>query len=404
MKPSKRASRYFALFVSALFMVWLAGPMPAVASTMPPPPTPTTHPVQLGKTKPVIPATYLALYKAQKAAKKQGLAASSSCITCPPPCPPGIPAASDSHYVTLADGQAYQTVLYNEGYNEPSPTTCNGGLTVFLEFGGVCSTGSIWVYQTTCTGDGGVSDYTVAFWAQYFLDGYANNPAHHQSGALYLDVGVNNSVDWGSSTASIYYAEGEDLNANIAANTIPYADKLNNWANASGYKESFFVEGGNDTETIWNTTDAGFPAATIQWYKGWACASNGLTGCPFTFLSVQNNGAQFSSCSTKSCWDKVTDHQWTSDQIWQTVATNFAEGFPEMYDTNWGTYYRDLYLAATSAGKPTYQYYGVMWGCGTGGNEPNASQAYTDFFNQNPQQSGGSYAQLTTMHALDKSC
>ena len=41
-----------------------------------------------------------------------------------------------------------------------------------------------------------------------------------------------------------------------------------------------------------------------------------------------------------------------------------------------------------------------MWGCGTGGDEPSASQAYSDFsggVNQSP-------AYLTLMHSLTGSC
>jgi len=41
-----------------------------------------------------------------------------------------------------------------------------------------------------------------------------------------------------------------------------------------------------------------------------------------------------------------------------------------------------------------------MWGCGTGGDEPNANQAYSDFSSGVHQ----SPAYLTLMHSLTGSC
>ena len=77
-----------------------------------------------------------------------------------------------------------------------------------------------------------------------------------------------------------------------------------------------------------------------------------------------------------------------------------ANSYPQIYDRNWPAYYQDLNQAAASAGKAQIPYTGVMWGCGTGGDEPNATQAYSDFsagVHQSP-----SY--LTLMHSLTGTC
>ncbi|MHB8508537.1 MAG: hypothetical protein ACYDGR_07800, partial [Candidatus Dormibacteria bacterium] len=77
-----------------------------------------------------------------------------------------------------------------------------------------------------------------------------------------------------------------------------------------------------------------------------------------------------------------------------------GDSVPEVYNYQDGYRYRDLNRAAEQSGKTDVLYGGVLWGCGTGGNEPTAEHAYSDF--------SGSTGQmpyyLTQIHALNGSC
>jgi hypothetical protein len=268
-----------------------------------------------------------------------------------------IPTAMASWYVTLSDGNNASTILYNEGYNQPNPNT--GSDIAFLDFGGVCSTTSIYVFNSSCpNASGGVPDITVAWWAEQWLYGYASNANHHNRGGIHLALGTNNSLDWGTNTGSIYNSQGQDFYEAIAVNALAYANQLNQWAASNNYGYSFYVDGANDTETNWEP-----PAKTQPWYDGWNTKyfAFGQTA----FLHTDNFGAEYSTCSRSSCWNTVTDHGWTPHQLY-AVNNGLAPEYsaPEMYNNSWGAYYKDLNLAAVASGyaaNPVHKRSVGMW-------------------------------------------
>ncbi len=181
----------------------------------------------------------------------------------------------------------------------------------------------------------------------------------------------------------------------MVSNTYAYASQLNQWANQNNVGITFFVSGGDDIET--NFSDP-YPVVD-SWVSAWDNSAFAYRSS--AYMEMYDNGAQYDYCNSSSCWDQPLDHNWSSHQLWQEQwGYGSAFSFPEMYRRNWGYYYEDLNKAAAAANKPTVGYTGVMWGCGTGGDEPSANQAHVDF----SAQTGQSPQDTTTIHALDQSC
>ena len=99
---------------------------------------------------------------------------------------------------------------------------------------------------------------------------------------------------------------------------------------------------------------------------GWLTKRTSLS----TQLNFGTDGACYGTCTTASCWDSPIDHGWAPSQMYAVYyGWPGANSYPQIYDRNWPAYYQDLNQAAASAGKAQIPYTGVMWGCGTGGDE-----------------------------------
>jgi len=297
------------------------------------------------------------------------------------------PLVSQSYYVLASQGASH-TPVYNEGHNAPT-----GSQLVFLQFGGICNGDGVFVYQAfEC-----IDDTTIAWQAEWWLYGYAQNPSHRNSGTVEVAVTVNNSV--GSDTASGVNGEAQHLYASIISNTLAYATELNIWSSYNGLGETYAVAGGNDIEPNFNG-----PGVSTPWADGWVTAASHYND----YLLYMVDGAYYGTCASAACWNTPGQNGWTPHQIYY-VNWGALPGYsvPQMYDNTWGNYWNDLNNAASSvgiAGGATYgrdQFTGVMWGCGIAGiSEPNPKQAYTDFANETNEDP----AYLTLIHAEGGSC
>jgi hypothetical protein len=293
---------------------------------------------------------------------------------------------SQSYYVTAYDNANPSTVLYNWGYNAPAGTQLT-----FLEFGGVCN-GSGFATGVEPYGGPCTDNYSVQADAEWWEWGFFNNPAHYNTGGVEIIETVNNSIS--SSTSSTFSQEAPGWYNAIDINTYAYSVQLDGYYGTTGIY--FLPEAGYDAETNWDS-----PTASLAWVTAWVNAYNN-TSDKFYYM---DNGAYYGTCASSSCWNSVDDHGWEASQVY---AANYGYtpslSFPEMYDNNWGTYYADLNQAAAQLGgllqRGPITFTGVMWGCGTGGNEPNAPQAYSDFSRETSQ----SPPWLTEIHNLADTC
>jgi hypothetical protein len=287
---------------------------------------------------------------------------------------------SHSWYVTAADLASSGGGIYNEGYNAPS-----GPQVVFLQAGQVCITSSGGSGFLTY-GGGCQPTYNVAHAVQWWLYGFQQNPAHRGSGYVVLCVTTSNGTS--SNTTDNYRVAAEGLYEDLVNQTVVYA----NYLNSGSYNAHYVVAGGIDAETSWDK-----PNEVSGWLVGWLNKRATLS----TQLNYGADGAYYGTCATSSCWNSPIDHGWAPSQMYAVYyGWPGANSYPQIYDNTWPAIYNDLNQAAASAGKAQIPYTGVMWGCGTGGNEPNANQAYTDFVagaHQSP-----SY--LTLIHSLSKTC
>jgi hypothetical protein len=203
----------------------------------------------------------------------------------------------------------------------------------------------------------------------------------------------NNSGSAGHNTTNAG-ANGSDWAGAVNDNLQQYANSLNSYNAGKGLPLRFYANAGSDIETNFN-----LPPAITDWVSGFNSGdTNGGYG-----LMMLDNGAYYSTCASSSCWNTVLDHGWKPSQKYYTTyggANDF--GFPEVYNSSWATYYKDLDAASVSAKAPFAppSWTGAFWGCGTGGSEPSAKQAWTDFANG----VGQSPTYSTTIHSLGKTC
>jgi hypothetical protein len=298
-----------------------------------------------------------------------------------PPASAYVGPVSYSWYITAADIASSGSGIYSLGYNAPS-----GPQVVFLQAGQVCITSSGGSGFLTY-GGGCQSTYEIAAHAvQWWLYGFQQNPAHRGSGYVVLCVTTSNGTS--SNTTANYRVAAEGLYEDLANNTQVYA----NYLNRGDYNARYVVAGGIDAETSWDK-----PNEVSGWLVGWLTKRSTSS----TQLNYGADGAYYGTCATASCWDAPLDHGWAPSQMYAVYyGWPGANSYPQIYNSNWSTYYKDLNQAAASAGKAQIPYTGVMWGCGTGGNEPSAAQAYSDFSNGVHQ----SPSYLTLMHSLARTC
>ena len=306
--------------------------------------------------------------------------AASALLVVAPPAGAYVGPVSNSWYITAADLASSGGVIYSLGYNAPS-----GPQVVFLQAGQVCITSSGGSGFLTY-GGGCQPTYNVAHAVQWWLYGFQQNPAHRGSGYVVLCVTTSNGTS--SNTTANYRVAAEGLYEDLVNYTVVYA----NYLNAGNYNARYVVAGGIDAETSWDK-----PNEVSGWLVGWLTKRAGLS----TQLNFGTDGAYYGTCATASCWDSPIDHGWAPSQMYAVYyGWPGSNSYPQIYDRSWPAYYQDLNQAAASAGKTQIPYTGVMWGCGTGGDEPNASQAYSDFSSGVHQ----SPAYLTLMHSLTGSC
>jgi hypothetical protein len=310
-----------------------------------------------------------------------GLAmAVSAIVALAPPARAYVGPVSQSWYVTAADLVGSGGEIYNEGYNAPS-----GPQVVFLQAGQVCITSGGGSGFLTY-GGGCQPTYNVAYAVQWWFYGFQQNPAHRGSGYVVLCVTTSNGTS--SNTTDNYRVAAEGLYEDLVNQTVVYA----NYLNAGSPNAKYVVAGGIDAETSWDK-----PNEVSGWLVGWLNKRATLT----TQLNFGTDGAYYGTCATSSCWNSPVDHGWAPSQMYAVYyGWPGANSYPQIYNNTWPAYYRELNQAAASAGKAQIPYTGVMWGCGTGGNEPSASQAYTDFVSGVHQ----SPAYVTSIHSLSKTC
>jgi hypothetical protein len=298
------------------------------------------------------------------------------------------PPYSFSWYANDSDLKNASTAIKNMGVNAPS----HPDQLVFLEVGGWCTSNSTHVdpYGGTCS-ESASDNYTVAYDLEWYMYGYEITGTHAQQQSMGVAATTNNSVA-GSNTTNAN-AQGRDWQGAVNANLAAYANTLNNYNASNGFPLRFYAEAGNDLET-----NFGGPAPATQWVSGFNAVDS-------AGLGMDDNGAYYGTCASAGCWNTALDHGWSAAQKYYTSwgATDDF-GFPEIYNTGWPTYYRDLDSAAAAVGSaanygvPVWD--GVMWGCGTGGNEPGPAHAWADFANT----TGQSTSYLTYIHSLSKSC
>jgi len=298
------------------------------------------------------------------------------------------PPYSFSWYPNDSDLKNASTAIKNMGVNAPS----HPNQLVFLEVGGWCTSNSTHIdpYSGTCS-ESASESYTVAYDLEWYMYGYETSGSHAQQQSMGVVATTNNSVA-GSNTTNAN-AQGRYWEGAVNANLEAYANTLNNYNASNGLPLTFYAESGNDLET-----NFGGPAPAIDWV-------NGFNAVDSAGIGMEDNGAYYGTCASAGCWNTPLDHGWSAAQKYHTSwgATDDF-GFPEIYNSGWATYYRDLDAAAAAVGSaanygvPVWD--GVMWGCGTGGNEPNAPSAWADFANAVSQ----SPSYLTYLHALSKSC
>lgn len=270
---------------------------------------------------------------------------------------------------------------------------------VFLEVGGWCTSNTTHIdpYGSFGSCSESASDnYQVATDLEWYLYGYetsTTHTGHTGQQSLTLVATTNNSVA-GSDTTNAD-AQGKDWEKAINTNLRAYADYLNNYNKSHSYSLRFYVEGGNDLEGGF-----GGPGPGVSWVRGFNSVDS-------AGIAMTDNGGYLGTCADKSCWNTPVDHGWSASQKYYTNwGATYDYGFPEIYDTGWPVYYKDLDSAAASVGANGSLPYGVpgwtgtMWGCGTGGSEPNPDQAWADFVNGVGKQPPFS----TYIHSLSKSC
>lgn len=270
------------------------------------------------------------------------------------------PGKSISYYMRSGDSNS---TIQSMGYNAP---TVSSGIQVVLDWGGWCSDGkSVTAFNSTC-----LADTTVAYRSEYWLYGYYLNSNHNHT-FVTVTLGTNNSVT--SNTASNATTHGKDWYTAIANKMGNYSNTLNNAAFNQGANIFSRVGGANDMETNWNA-----PGVTTPW----VAAYNSLYGGNSTYIPVYDFGAYYGTCATSSCWNSVVDHGWTPHQKYNVQwGYNAAYSTPEIYNSSWATYYKDLNLAAVAAGTHRVNASAALWSCGTGGSEPSAAQAWADLAN-----------------------
>jgi hypothetical protein len=273
------------------------------------------------------------------------------------------------------------TVLVNWGKKAPS----NPREVVFLEVGGWCpgNTTSIEEYggSGSCYGE-----WDIAFELSYYLYGY--NATHHNRTSVTVLATTNNSVAGSDDSHSV--AQGKNWEGSIYGQMANYAASLNSYNASHGYPLRLHVGGGNDLETQW-----GGPTPAVNWVAGF----NDLDTAA---MPMFDNGAYYGTCSSSSCWSSAMDHGWSASQKYYTTwGATYDFGFPEIYNTGWPTYYKDLGDAAHSHGFGVPSWTGTLWGCGVvGASEPDAAHAWADFANTTHQRP----PRATYLHNLARTC
>jgi len=306
--------------------------------------------------------------------------AGSALVALAPPARAYVGPVSQSWYVTAADLVGSGGEIYNEGYNAPS-----GPQVVFLQAGQVCVTGGGGSGFLTY-GGGCQPTYNVAYAVQWWFYGFQQNPAHRGSNYVVLCVTTSNGTS--SNTTDNYRVAAEGLYEDLVNQTVVYA----NYLNAGSPNAHYVVAGGIDAETSWDK-----PNEVSGWLVGWLNKRATLS----TQLNFGTDGAYYGTCAASSCWNSPVDHGWAPSQMYAVYyGWPGANSYPQIYNNTWPAYYNELNQAAASAGKAQIPYTGVMWGCGTGGNEPSAAQAYADFVSGAHQ----SPSYVTSIHSLSKTC
>jgi hypothetical protein len=297
------------------------------------------------------------------------------------------PVPSNAYYALYNDlTDPNHTVLQAEGNAEPQ-----GSLRALLEIGGPCSSTSV---QTYGSGAPCLADSTVAYDVEWFMYGYAvaamPNQPHYGAGDVHLAVVTNNSHPGGQENNN-----GADLFNALESQTYQYASSLNNWAATFNNNVRFYVDGGSDIETQWDSPTAADSLPLAASFNS-AWASSGIS------LAFADNGAMYSSCASASCWTSPSDHGWTMEQIYDansgSTDANLAYvddvSWPEIYDSQWPAYYADMDNAAIGAGQSSAQYDSILFGCSVG-NEPTPAKSEADF-----AAATGIQTDVTSMHAL----
>ena len=116
---------------------------------------------------------------------------------------------------------------------------------------------------------------------------------------------------------------------------------------------------------------------------------------------MEDAGAYYGTCASSGCWTTADDHGWSASQKYFTnwgAAHDF--GWPEIYSTTQPAPYADLDKAAVSKGVSVPSWSGVVWTCGSGGNEPSPDRAWSDFLSA----TGQATAWLTYLHNEADTC